>query len=224
MRRLAALAFWATGALATGCGSAKSDDAAVSDVRSTADAAEAGDAPDANDVAEAGCVGVGGQPQDPLGHDCCPGLLILNPPPQNGPVVCVRCIEAGQQTLNTFGADCCAGLSAIVSGAGPPLLGQPLSCRGIDSRVCSACGNGACEDWELPCGCPEDCGVVCGASRCPLGSYCLQTPGPVDAPPMFRCVEVASDCPAGFFSCQCDSAKSACPNACVTEPLTAACS
>jgi hypothetical protein len=111
------------------------------------------------------------------------------------------CIAEGHQTQNTFGADCCPGLTVIRAGSGPPLFQFPLvtNCLiGLDSRLCSRCGNGVCEDWERnSCGCPQDCGPNCGAVNCSPAQYCLLTPptGGGNGPGTAVCVDIAADCP-----------------------------
>jgi hypothetical protein len=94
-------------------------------------------------------------------------------------------------------------LRPVVSGF--PNAGPPFNCNtGLDGRVCSRCGNGVCEDWELPCGCPGDCGVDCGSLRCTKDQYCIQyTPGPGGGMATESCVDIASDCPDGILSCNC---------------------
>ena len=73
------------------------------------------------------------------------------------------CVGEGEATLNGFGADCCSGLVAIRSGLPPPGY-PPFNCSyGLDSRVCSRCGDGICDQWERPCGCPQDCDADGGA-------------------------------------------------------------
>jgi hypothetical protein len=181
---------------------------------------------DAAEVGETRCVGADASTQDPFGGDCCQGLVVMQTTNASGAFVytCSHCIEEGHPTLNTFGTDCCPGLRYIVSGLGPG-----RSCLGgIDPPgVCSRCGDGKCDDWELPCGCPEDCGVACGSSTCPVGSYCLQTTsGVAGGLPAGRCIDIAADCAAGVFSCDCASARSACgPGAfsCETQRQTAFC-
>lgn len=73
------------------------------------------------------------------------------------------CVGEGEATFSTFGADCCSGLVAIRSGLPPPGY-PPFNCSvGLDSRVCSRCGDGICDQWERPCGCPQDCDADGGA-------------------------------------------------------------
>ena len=135
----------------------------------------------------------------------------------------VGCVREGQPSA-PFSAinDCCPGLVPIR--AGRPIPGfPPFDCmRGIDGRVCSNCGNGICEDWELPCGCPQDCqvdggAVQCGPMVCHETEYCvIQLSGVDSGAPTYTCVETAVDCPDQVFSCRCSRAK-ACPIGC--DPL-----
>jgi hypothetical protein len=66
----------------------------------------------------------------------------------------VPCAEPGEH--RGVAVECCEGLVEIPE-AYPndhlcaPVLGAP--------PICSACGDGVCDDWENACNCPEDCGL-----------------------------------------------------------------
>jgi hypothetical protein len=203
----------------------------LSDVPSSSDGAGASDvfgandfhgtndvvgASDAADGAEAGCIGVGDRASDAFASNCCPGLVVEES--TDGTFTCSRCIDEGKLTANPMGGDCCAGLRAIPSGSGPPTPGGQWNCTiGLDSHVCSRCGNGVCEDWERPCGCPEDCGPVCEDKKCPVGSYCLEhlpSTGPDAGTPSYECIDVATDCDGGVFQCSNCASASACVIGC----------
>jgi hypothetical protein len=141
----------------------------------------------------------------------------------------VGCVREGQrsQPFSTT-PDCCPGLVAIR--AGFPIPGYPpFDCsRGIDARVCSKCGNGICEDWELPCGCPADClvdggALQCGAMQCAPTEFCvIQGSGSDSGAPSYSCVQTDADCPGHVFSCECSKAKS-CPIGCDSRRRTVTC-
>jgi hypothetical protein len=183
----------------------------ASDVPSLSDAVEAAETYAIPDAAEAGCVGAGQKTDDPFGRACCPALVISQSTTADGKFVytCAHCIEEGHETFNFLGTDCCPGLRATPVGSGNPFPAfdpPALICDiGLDSRVCSRCGNGTCETWEQPCGCPEDCGIPCGEIKCPPGAYCLKKESDAGAATT-RCVDLTSDCPDGVFSCACKSA------------------
>jgi hypothetical protein len=181
-------------------GADASDGFGANDVQSANDVLSASDAADGP---EAGCIGAGGPASDFVASNCCSGLVVQGS--IDGTFTCSRCVDEGKLTQDLMGQDCCPGLRAIPSGSGPPTPGGQWNCTiGRDSRVCSRCGNGVCEDWERPCGCPEDCGPVCEDKKCPVGSYCLehlQLPGPDAGTPSYECIDVATDCDGGVFLC-----------------------
>jgi len=161
------------------------------------------------------------------------------------------CIGEGE-AVETFvsGGDCCPGLQVIRSGdsASAQFTGQTDCHSGIDGRVCSRCGNGVCEPWELPCGCPADCGdfgagdavdggpdagdagldavdasdagISCGPMTCPSGTYCLEL-SPDAGTPSSSCVVMATDCSGGEF-CSCRTAR-LCLEGCDPAHLTVTC-
>jgi len=140
------------------------------------------------------------------------------------------CVGEGQMTYSVSGAACCPGLRYIVAGAA--ILDRdsmmPNCIGGIDPPgYCSRCGNGVCEAWEKPCGCPEDCGAPCGDKECPAGSYCRRKAHGTDAgTAAFECFSVASDCDGGVFSCQTCTALKTCgstPALCSTQGRSARC-
>ncbi len=66
----------------------------------------------------------------------------------------VPCAEAGER--RGVAVECCEGLVEISGGCIVDHACQPL----IGSfALCSACGDGVCDEWENPCNCPEDCGA-----------------------------------------------------------------
>jgi hypothetical protein len=172
-------------------GSDEADLAPSSDVTDVSDIAESSTAADMSDAADAGHAADASDATDASGH----------------------CIGEGKETLYPMGTDCCSGLRSIPVGSGPmgpPGSGesQPNCSSGLDSWVCSRCGNGVCEDWERPCGCPEDCGPVCGDKKCPVGTYCRrQAPGPDGGTSSFQCIDVVTDCDGGIFYGGCASVR-----------------
>ena len=56
---------------------------------------------------------------------------------------------------------CCDGLAEL-----PNMHVQEHICTLLFGFAwCSACGDGACDDWENPCNCPDDCGPCVGESE-----------------------------------------------------------
>jgi hypothetical protein len=136
-----------------------SDSSDAVDVSDTVDSSDATDVSDADDASDA-CLPAGAQTQSLFSKDCCQGLVATQVTNASGAPIyaCVTCVDEGQLTIDTFGFSCCPGLVYIRFGSGPPPY--PNCHAGIDPPgVCSRCGNGICEDWERPCGCPQDCDV-----------------------------------------------------------------
>ena len=68
----------------------------------------------------------------------------------------VPCAEAGEH--RGVAVVCCDGLVEIPPAY--PLGNVCVLMFGFD--LCSACGDGICDDWENSCNCPEDCGPCIG--------------------------------------------------------------
>ncbi len=81
------------------------------------------------------------------------------------PIVPVTsCIQAGEiyQSPAVSGVKkgkCCSGLTVIEQATNPDCEQAKLA--GGQDSICSACGNGRCEQWENKCNCPQDCNNNC---------------------------------------------------------------
>jgi hypothetical protein len=79
----------------------------------------------------------------------------------------VPCAQAGE--ASGVAVQCCEGLVEL-----PHMVIRDGECQVMIGAypVCSACGDGRCDDWENGCNCPQDCclGRFCGAG-------CGFTPG-----------------------------------------------
>jgi len=63
------------------------------------------------------------------------------------------CVDAGGHIFDE-GKFCCEGLEMIEE----QFVNEEGQCQDTFEMLCTACGNGACEDgWENECNCPEDC-------------------------------------------------------------------
>jgi hypothetical protein len=95
------------------------------------------------------------------------------------------CIQAGNVSKNPslgpagdFG-ECCTGLIEI---SGAPLSAYYLeNCTSNGEWVgsgiiCSACGNGICEEWEHKCNCPHDCGGAAISLKSPKNDTTIGAP------------------------------------------------
>ena len=131
---------------------------------------------------------------------------------KDGQICCapaMGCIgPGGKMDLSTGAAECCEGLTSI-----PYALWDPSgSCGGtFDVSICSACGDGTCEDWENPCNCDKDCtpAVPCNGplTPCPEGQYCKNPDATCDLlGVMGSCVEIPEACDLDYAPvCGCDA-------------------
>lgn len=79
--------------------------------------------------------------------------------------------------LDHLSSECCPGLKEITYKNYFDENCKDTMLAGAPSFVCSACGNGVCEEWESKCNCPEDCTdlggeieqPVCGNGICEEG-------------------------------------------------------
>jgi hypothetical protein len=114
------------------------------------------------------------------------------------------CIEAGgAQVVGPDPTPCCEGLVTLP-------MSKPNEDGGCDTvegaSVCSACPDGACDDWENWCNCPGDCSGVepvgCDpwqedSMPCPGGQFCKVPPHTCGTPPYVgQCQSAPGSCPA----------------------------
>ena len=64
----------------------------------------------------------------------------------------VSCAAAGERRGVAVG--CCDDLVELANAVPVEYVCVHL----FGFSLCSACGDGTCDDWENPCNCPEDCG------------------------------------------------------------------
>lgn len=78
----------------------------------------------------------------------------------------VGCIQEGKtgpsaginpEWLNHLPSECCPGLKEIIYKNYFDENCKRTMLVGAPNFICSACGNGMCEEWESKCNCPEDC-------------------------------------------------------------------
>jgi hypothetical protein len=71
------------------------------------------------------------------------------------------CAKAGELSLNDVtgeSKECCSGLQEVgnLPDGTPEECAEYANMEGYGS-ICTACGNGNCEQWENKCICPADC-------------------------------------------------------------------
>ena len=140
------------------------------------------------------CKGVCPNGWTPIGPADCPeGKKCCMPSPE--------CIGAGGGIAGISPDDqwCCEGLEEIPDS----WMTENGACAGTPGGICSDCGNQACEPWENPCNCEEDCGIGpfgCdpngGQADCPDQAFCAAPPYACEAPGVIgECILPDGACP-----------------------------
>ena len=137
---------------------------------------------------------------------------------QDGGCVDVGCVEKGgllpgaisPEYLDHMATECCEGLDQISYAGNYDEDCQFVPLAGGPSGACTECGNGACEEQETKCNCPDDCpSTPCipeGDAQCDYEDWTMECcPGlvPVSMIPVDEDGQCGIALPCGFVCTRC---------------------